>query len=119
MLRIISLIAVVIFVGLSVTACGYSHKDGELIGQPKKVITATPLICPDYIEVDVSLGVMRNGTGSMSKQDEWVVVDSEQARFLKSKIESGKLVKIRYDEWRLSPCKDGNKIAREISDVVD
>src|SRR5208337_1279849 len=98
--------AIILTVLLVLAGCGYSHKDGELIGQPKKVIHATPLICPDYIEADISLGVLRNGVGSMSTQDVWIVIDSQQEKFLKSRVESGKLVKIRYDEWRVAPCKD-------------
>lgn len=96
---------------LSLTACGYSIRDAELVGQVKKVITNTPLFCPNYIEADISLGVIRNGVGSMSTQDIWVVVNKGDAEILKSAAENGEIVKINYDEERLMSawCTSGRK----------
>jgi len=83
------------------TGCGYTQVDGELIGQVKKVNHRTPLICPDYVGVDVSLGVMKNGVGSMSTQDVYLVVAStEQEKVFRAASESGKIVKVHYSVKR-------------------
>ena len=86
-------------------ACGYTQRDGELVGQVKKVAHATPLICPDYIEADISLGVLRAGVGSMSTQDVWLVIpDKAMEKIFREANESGALVKVRYDEYRVAIC---------------
>ena len=85
--------------------CGYSGRDSELIGQVKKVSHRTPLICPDWDAVDISLGVFRNGVGSASKEDVWMTVrDPATFEFLKKASESGSLVRIKYDEYRVTFC---------------
>ena len=82
--------------------CGKSQVDVEAIGQVKKISNVTPLLFPDYTYADISLGIMRNGVGSMSTEDIWIVVkDYEQVRLLKSAAETGALVKIVYDKVRL------------------
>jgi hypothetical protein len=87
---------------ISISGCwGYLAKDNELIGQVKKVEKNTPLICPDYVSADITLGVMKNGTGSLSKEDVWVVVaDKDQEKILRQANETGQLVKIKYDQKR-------------------
>lgn len=45
---------------LCLSSCGYNSVNNEAIGQPKKIIRATPVFCPDYNAVDLSLGVMIN-----------------------------------------------------------
>ena len=90
---------------LALCSCGYTSKDNELIGQAKKVRHETPIICPDYANVDISLGVMRNGVGSMSTQDKWLLVRSESdLAKLKKAVEDGSIVKIKYDEYRVAIC---------------
>jgi hypothetical protein len=90
-----------IVLSLFLTACGYTSKGNELVGQVKKVIDKTPVICSDYVEVDLSLGVMRNGVGSMSHEDvDLYVPNASDATLLKRAAESGQLVKISYDEKR-------------------
>jgi hypothetical protein len=92
---------------LSLGACGNSAVDGELIGQVKKVSHVTPLICPDYYAVDVSMGVMRNGTGSMSTQDMWLTVADFQALAGLQKMASdGSLVKVHYNTRRAAFCTE-------------
>lgn len=89
-----------------IAGCGYTSQDNEMIGQVKKVQKNTPLICPDYTSVDVSLGVMRGGVGSMSSEDVWLTVDAtDNERKLREANESGKLVKIKFEVWRLVVCK--------------
>jgi hypothetical protein len=87
--------------------CGNSAMDGELIGQAKKVTLVTPLICPDYYAFDVSLGIMRNGTGSMSTQDMWFTVrNAEDVRALRDAADKGLLVKVKYNARRLPICTE-------------
>lgn len=87
---------------LALTGClGDSSADNDLIGQVKKVHHNTPLLLPDYDDVDVSLGVMRGGVGSMSTQDMWLYVPNpEDMKVLKDASESGALVKITYSVSR-------------------
>jgi hypothetical protein len=85
----------------------YSSKDGELIGQAKKTITTNPIICPGVNNLDVSLGVVRNGTGSISSQDVWVTVTNpEDYKRAKEASSSGALVKVTYDQRRLAMCTE-------------
>jgi len=84
---------------------GYSSKNNEMIGQVKKVRHNTPIFCGDYISADISLGIMRGGVGSMSTQDVWVTVYSQDfEKLLKRANETGELVKIGYDERRVTFC---------------
>ena len=86
--------------------CGYSSVDNELIGQPKKIFHQTPLICPNRSDVDISLGVMRDGVGSMSSQDMFLTVNNpNDLKTLESAIADGKLVKIKYNDYRFTWCQ--------------
>lgn len=90
---------------LLLAGCGYSARDGELIGQAKKVVSVTPIVCPDYTAVDISLGVLRNGVGSLSTQDVWLrVMNHSDVALLKRAVESGAVVKVKYDTRRLTVC---------------
>lgn len=89
---------------LAVAACGTSAKNNELVGQVKKVVEQTPLICPDYVEVDVSLGTVRKGVGSMSREDVVLHVEGADVAALKSAALDGHLVRITYDIQRVHPC---------------
>lgn len=83
---------------------GNSASDSTLIGQVKKVKHVTPLICDDRYDVDVSLGVMRNGVGSMSTQDMWLTIPAEQVAAFKAAADSGAPVQITYDTPRMVWC---------------
>lgn len=88
-----------------VTSCGYTQRDSELIGQVKKVYNITPLICPNFISSDISLGVIRNGIGSMSKEDVILYVrNQQQEELLKQAQDNNQLVKIHYDVKRITFC---------------
>lgn len=94
-----------------IAGCGYSARNNEMMGQVKKVHHNTPIICRDYDSADVSLGVMRNGVGSMSTQDVEITIQSnEQLQLLQQATKSGKLVKITYDERRLTLCRPEIKV---------
>ena len=88
----------------SLVGCGYSARDTEVVGQVKRVMHNTPLICDDYQDIDLSLGVIRNGTGSASKEDVWIIVSKADADTAKKAAESGQLVKVTYDTKRATWC---------------
>ena len=98
---------------LGLAACGYSSKQNEMVGQVKKVIEKTPVICGDYIEADLSLGVMRNGVGSMSHEDVSLYVPNLTDELtLKKAAETGQLVKVTYDVKRLTWCVPDHLVIR-------
>lgn len=81
---------------------GSSSADNELTGQVKRAQHVTPIIYSDYDRIDVSLGIMQNGVGSMSKDDVWMYVPSpHDFAILKMAAETGQLVKIKYDVSRV------------------
>ena len=89
----------------ALTSC-YSSAGNESIGQVKKLQKMTPIICPDYTEVHVSLGVMRNGVGSMSHEDIYLAVDNEDRadlEVLDRATNTGDLIRFTYDIRRVSP----------------
>ena len=106
--------ALLAFVLLSLAGCGYSSRGNEAIGQPKKISHDTPIFCSDYDSVDISLGVMRNGVGSMSTQDMWFAFaphdDQKNEDTLLKAIKDGKLVKFTYDYRRLSICQEAPQV---------
>lgn len=89
---------------LVLSACGYSAKDNELVAQVKKVVKNTPILCGDYDEVDVSLGIVRGGTGSLSKEDVVFYSLPEHIKMLKQAAEGGQIVKLTYDIRRVTWC---------------
>lgn len=92
---------------LTLNGCGYSAVHNTLTGQAKKVVRSTPLLCPDYSGVDVSLGVMRNGVGSLSTQDQWLVLTNpEQEAILVDAVAKGSIVEITYDTKRFAFCTE-------------
>lgn len=98
--RLLKLLFPFLFPALA--SCGYSARGNELVGQVKKVVAQTPLLCGDYYEADVSLGVLRNGAGSMSKEDVVLyVLDEANVPLLKQAAEEGFPVKVGYDVRRL------------------
>ncbi len=98
----LTLILSVVFV---LPACGYESRTNEMSGQAKKVVNQTPLICGDRVDADVSLGIMKNGVGSMSTQDLWFTVPNESdQKLLKEAADVGAIVKITYDIKRVTLC---------------
>jgi outer membrane lipopolysaccharide assembly protein LptE/RlpB len=104
--RIFYLAAIVLL-----TACGYSHRDNDLVGQPKSVESTTPLICPDQHVLHLSLGVMRHGVGSMSTEDIQInIPDARLVPVLQSVVESGKLINARTNEARFRWCNEEKEL---------
>lgn len=99
---------------LLVLAGCLKSSDNDAIGQIKKVVNKTPIICPDYTEVHMSLGVVRNGVGSMSHEDLYLAVDNDNKGLiaeLKAAAESGAIVKLTYDVKRVSPCWPDHRLS--------
>jgi hypothetical protein len=86
---------------------GNSSVDNEVVGQVKRTIHKTPLLCPDRNVVDLSLGVMVGGSGSMSKEDMWlyVPIETDYAKLVNAQ-QSGAIVKIIYDDARFYWCAE-------------
>lgn len=96
---------------VAMCGCGYSSVDNELIAQPKKIFHQTPLICPNRNDVDVSLGVMRDGVGSMSTHDIYLTVPNQKdLQTLETAINDGKLVKIHYNDYRFTWCQQSETV---------
>lgn len=92
---------------LMLSGCGYSSSQNEMVGQVKKVVHNTPIICSNYVDADISLGVMKNGTGSMSHEDVWVTVDKESdIALLEKAAKTGDLVRVNYGVKRWVWCVD-------------
>lgn len=93
------------------TGCGYSHRDNDLVGQPKSVESTTPMLCPDQHILHLSLGVMRHGVGSMSTEDIRInVPDDRLVPVLRSAVESGKLINARTNEARFRWCNEEKEL---------
>lgn len=103
---------IILIAAMMLSACGYEQTDSEAIGQVKKVANMTPILCDKRTDVDISLGVIRNGIGSISGQDIWLTVrDKANVEILKKANESGQLVKIKYDVARFEWCWNQRELA--------
>lgn len=93
-------------------ACGHKSQGNEVTGQVKKVVHNTPLLCPAYVTADISLGVMKNGVGSMSKDDLWVqVMNDSDVKLLETAAKNGDLVTMQYDVPRVTICWDDHQVS--------
>ena len=111
--RIICVAALV--ASVSLTGCGHIAVDGELTGQAKKVTTVTPLFCENYVAFEMSMGVLQNGTGSVSTQDMWFTVKNvEDLATIKKAVETAAIVKVTYDTLRSPIC-----IAQEVMTSIE
>lgn len=96
---------------MMLASCGYSHRDNEVIGQPKSVESTTPMVCPDQHILHLSLGVMRHGVGSMSTEDIRINVPNDaMAGALQAVVKSGKLINAQTDEARLRWCNEEKEL---------
>lgn len=97
-----------------VAGCGYTSVGNDGVCQPKKIHHNTPLICGNYDTVDISLGVMRDGVGSMSTHDMTLSFDPRNQRENEAKLEqaikAGKLVKLSYNDRRFSICQETEQV---------
>lgn len=98
--------------GMGDGCCGWSGREIEGTGQVKKVRLSTPIACPDYHEVDISLGVMRNGVGSMSTHDMTLFVPENLVPEIKKAAETSTIVNFTYDERRVDWCVPRDRITK-------
>ena len=109
----------VLLLSTSCAYCGHTSEGNELTGQVKKVLHNTPLVCPGTVTADISLGVIRNGVGSASKEDIWVQVNNPaDVSLLETAAKSGALVNVKYDVARGVVCWIDH-LATSVSLVAD
>lgn len=91
----------------ALAGCGYSHIGGDTVGQAKGLTRTTNLVCSDYFVFDLSLGVMRNGTGSMSKQDMlFTVAPNVDVVALRDAVKRSAIVKPSFHTRRAALCTE-------------
>lgn len=100
----------VLALAASLSACGNTSTDNEVVGQVKRVVNKTPIVCPNYTLADISMGVIRNGGGNLSKEDLWVVIPEKDAPKFKKLAESGETIKVTYDVTRWAWCKPAERL---------
>lgn len=96
--------------GMGDGCCGWSAREVTGSGQVKKVSKHTPIICPDYYEVDISMGVMRDGVGSMSHHDITLYIDDKFAKDLQEAAKAGEIVDFTYDVRRIELCVNRDRL---------
>lgn len=88
----------------------YYAKDGEVVGQAKSLTLVTPFwssFCPPYYLLDISLGVLQNGAGSMSTGDlTFTILREADLPAIRQAVQAAALVKVRYDTRRLAACTE-------------
>lgn len=98
---------------LSLVGCGYQSRNTEMVGVVKRIAFMTPLMCPDYTYLDLSLGVVRNGVGSMSTEDaSAMIVDPSITKLLQLAATENKIVRVTYDRARYSFCSPFRKVTK-------
>lgn len=97
---------IILFVFCSLlVACGNVSQNNELVGQPKRLHNVTPILCPNRVDLDISMGFVKDGVGSMSTQDLFLTVPNQaDVDLLKKAIEDRRLIKIHYNEARFTIC---------------
>lgn len=99
------------FVAVLCLSCGYSDKDVTASGQVKAVSHKTPIVCPERDVVDISLGVMKNGVGSMSTHDMYLVVyDPASLATLKEAAKKSAIVDFTYNDARFRWCNETEEL---------
>jgi hypothetical protein len=94
--------------------CGfntYLSRDGEVVGQAKSITRVTPFwsVCAPYYMLDVSVGVMVNGVGSLSTHDVgFTVADTWDVPAMLEAVQHAKIIRVRYDTRRLAACTEDN-----------
>lgn len=103
---------VIAVIALVVSGCGYSSLEGEMVGQVKSVSHTSNLLCADYDRAFISLGVFRNGVGSMSTQDVGVwMPDSRVTQVMREAARAGAIVRLQKKTYRNNFCKEDHEIS--------
>jgi hypothetical protein len=96
--------------GMNDGCMGWSAREITGSGQVKRVWKETPMLCPDSYAVDISLGVMRNGVGSVSTQDIVLFVEEKDVAKLKIAAEMGAIIDFTYDVRRETVCVNNKRM---------
>lgn len=96
--------------GVGDGCCGWSHRSTTGVGQVKRVGLNTPLVCPDYHTVDISMGVMREGRGSMSTHDMHLYIPEKDVEGLTLAAKNGLIVNFTYDTKRVALCVEDERL---------
>ncbi len=99
------------------SSCGYSSVENEAVGQVKKVMNRTPILCPNYKVADIIIGsqqalYIQNASGAAPHT--MIVITSEQDKILREASEKGKTVKFTYDEKRLVFCTESDHFMNSV-----
>lgn len=96
---------------LGIGCSGYDQIDSKVVGQAKRYHHYNPIVCGGYDTVDISLGIVRNGVGSMSTEDvELTVWNQADAETLQKAAQESSLVELKYSVWRFAPCKESRVV---------
>ena len=91
----------------------YAATDIVSVGQVKTVMNMTPMACNKFVDMSLSLGVMRNGAGSVSTEDVWMNLNTiEQIEIARRSQENGNLVRVTYDYFRFAPCRNSRNVKK-------
>lgn len=96
--------------GMGDGCCGWSGREISGTGQVKRVGLESNIVCPDYYEVDISLGIMRNGVGSMSTHDMKFFIPDGMVKDFRTFAEKSSIVNFSYDERRSPWCVNQHRI---------
>lgn len=98
-------VAVLILVPLLAISTGFGiGSEGELVGQIKEVRKVNPVICPRHATAEISLGHIKDGTGSYSTEDKLIQIPDDRVEEFKRYAVTGEIVTAQTATWRLALC---------------
>jgi hypothetical protein len=103
--------ALLLIVLIMIMGCGYSELGTQVVGQVKGIQKHNPILCDNYKVLDLSLGVMIDGVGSMSTEDKYYNIMTEEQEQTLEKA-TGHIVKITVDEKRFNWCINTSHISK-------
>lgn len=88
------------------SSCGKSSVDNVMVGQARRLMTKTPLICPNSYSADIFVdGVNTTDDDQWSRIHKWISIpDKEMYDQVKATVGTGAQVKITYDVRRFTYC---------------
>ncbi len=89
---------------------------GEIVsfGRVKTIMNTTPLLCGDFVDMNISIGVSNSSNSQYYILDDiWMNLNSpDHIKIAKEAQESGKLVKVTYDYARYAPCRNKSDVTK-------
>lgn len=89
--------------GISASACSPPAANGTIVGKVMHLNTITPAICSSYDVAVVSTAAEVDQFGNTTHLPE-IVVPFEFRRDFAEAVNTGKIVRITYDRWKVTPC---------------